>query len=192
MVRRLLLYAADHLTEVSSSAFDHSALFTSTRYLVCVNGSLEADRAVELSLRHAKAGDELHLLYVHLPLDSAARPPHVSHDAWMHEDAKKAERMKSLLDQYRVRLEGAHKQIRTKAVYAEGPLLKKIVEAVDTCDVDVLVLSRHHYSHSKEEYAYADCCVSVALILECSNKLGLGHDAHEIVQHCSCSVLVVK
>lgn len=134
-------------------------------YLVCVNGSLEADRAVELSLRHAKPGDELHLLYVHPPLDSGLRPPHVSPDAWAHEDAKKAERMKSLLDQYRVRLEGAHKQIKTKAVYAEGPLIKKIIEAVDMYDIDVLVLSRHHYSHSKEEYEHFIALLCTLLIL---------------------------
>lgn len=134
------------------TAFDSTPLFAYTRYLVCVNGSLEADRAVQLAVRQARERDELLLVYVHPPLDASQRPPHVSDEAWAREDAKRAEKVRGLLEQYRSRLGVTHKHLSCKTLYVEGPLLKKLTELTDVHETDVLILSRHHYSHSKEGY----------------------------------------
>lgn len=83
------------------------------------------------------------------------RPPYMKEETWIREDAKHAEKMHGLLEQYRLRIEGSHKQISCKVQFAEGVLVRKLIEIVDHLDVDVLVISRHHYSRSKEEYVHS-------------------------------------
>jgi len=159
-------------------------------YLVAIDFSDGAQRALEFVLRSLRNFDSLYLIYVHPPIDYTRKPPLMKKDAFTEDYQKlglnKKKKLKRFVENLKSNAQKKGKQNKFKSVYCEGEINKTIIVKVEELQVDVLVLGSRGIS------PYHELLNTTVPRTAPEEILKPGNTALFCVTNAPCSVLLIK